>query len=166
MNYKAPTIFFSRIKKLDDCDVSGIYYTREWADDLLANDFITERLSNNVLFGFSGKDLKFDDGLGLYDMRDASFLCTNLRIFDGWLVGEFEILDTPRGKNLIKAMRKQKRDREGFYNCVAISATGSVICGNPPMIDRDTYSFGHFYFINRQSRKYRRMAEYYKKVNK
>lgn len=138
--------FKSKIKALGKEDRGGFIFTKEWADKFLS--------SVQTMFSCIGGIPCLNDSpqrSGEIPMGEVSFMCTSMYVDDDYLVGEFDVLDTPKGRSFVSLLRQQGIDKSGMYNCVSLSGTGSVI-GMSNIVDPDTYELTCPYFIDRSVR--------------
>lgn len=140
--------FKSKIKALGKEDRSGFIFTKEWADKLLSDPSVNPMLSD--FGGIPGLN-DSPQHSGEIPLGEVSFMCTSMYVDDDYLVGEFDVLDTPKGRSFVSLLRQQKIDKSGMYNCVSLSGTGSVI-GMSNIVDPDTYELTCPYFIDRSAR--------------
>ena len=109
--------FSSKLKKLDAEDVSGIYYSTEWANKLLESKDFKECLSNRMFCGVNSTGFITEVWDECVPMSEVSFVPDKVYIKDGCLWGDFWVLDTPMGRQL-KCIIESKKDKAD--DCVAM----------------------------------------------
>lgn len=139
--------FSSKLKKLDAEDASGTYYSTEWATKLLESENFKECISNGMFCGVNSTSFITEGWDGCVPMGEVSFVPDKVYIKDGYLWGDFWVLDAPMGRQL-KRIIENKRDKAD--DCIAVFGKGSIVFRNDlPEVAPNDYTVNFFHYIER-----------------
>lgn len=113
--------FKSKIVTCDEANKNDHIYTKECIERALSDSFTKERLETNSFFGYILEDITEDlqtGGFGDIPVGKISHVLKKYWWEDNTLWGEFESLDTPKGKLLQEFVLND--------DCMALSGYGDL----------------------------------------